>query len=253
MDGHIVFTYSIANFPTLRCLEQIRNDACYHDANVKIVAIGGGFSYGPLGMSHHATEDLAILRALPNMTVVAPGDDWEAASATRELVNTPGTCYLRIDRSSAPATASAGARFEIGRARVVREGHDVTLFSTGGILTAVLEAADRLASQGISCRVVSMHTVKPLDVDAIRGAVVETEAIVTIEEHGLNAGFGSAIAEVCMDLGYRPRTFLRIGLPNRFVSTVGTQDYLRNEYGLDANSIARETARALQTKICTAT
>src|SRR5438132_8604820 len=110
LDGHIVFTYSIANFPTLRCLEQIRNDACYHDANVKVVAIGGGFSYGPLGMSHHATEDLAILRALPNMTVVPPGDDSAAGCATTPLMNTRGTSHLRLDRSSAPDRASAEAR-----------------------------------------------------------------------------------------------------------------------------------------------
>src|SRR5438105_7015646 len=165
LDGHIVFTYSIANFPTLRCLEQIRNDACYHDANVKVVAIGGGFSYGPLGMSHHATEDLAILRAVPNVTVVAPGDDWEAASATTALLKTPGTCYLRLDRSSASTSVAAEATFEIGRARTIRNGSDVTLISTGGILSEVLEAADVLAADHITCRVVSMHTVKPLDIE----------------------------------------------------------------------------------------
>src|SRR5437868_12139385 len=104
LDGHIVFTYSIANFPTLRCLEQIRNDACYHEANVKVVAVGGGFSYGPLGISHHATEDLSIMRALPNMTICAPGDQWEAREATKSLAANPGTCYLRLDKSPAPAT-----------------------------------------------------------------------------------------------------------------------------------------------------
>ena len=249
LDGHIVFTYSIANFPTLRCLEQIRNDACYHNANVKVVAIGGGFSYGPLGMSHHATEDLAILRALPNMTVVAPGDDWEAACATTALLNTPGTCYLRLDRSSASATASVVERFEIGRARTVRNGSDVTLVSTGGILSDVIDAADLLAREQISCRVVSMHTVKPLDIETIREAAQETGGIVTVEEHGLNGGLGSAVAEVCMDFGWLPRMFLRLGLPPEFVSAVGSQAYLRKEHGLDGHSIARQTASALLTAV----
>ena len=249
LDGHIVFTYSIANFPTLRCLEQIRNDACYHDANVKVVAIGGGFSYGPLGMSHHATEDLAILRAVPNVTVVAPGDDWEAASATTALLKTPGTCYLRLDRSSASTSVAAEATFEIGRARTIRNGSDVTLISTGGILSEVLEAADVLAADHITCRVVSMHTVKPLDIETIRTAAQETGGIVTVEEHGLNGGLGSAVAEACMDCGFAPRVFLRVGLRGGFVSTVGSQTYLRKKYGLDGRSIARQTTSALLTRI----
>src|SRR6185437_10903005 len=120
LEGRIVFTYSIANFPSLRCLEQIRNDAAYHDANVKIVSIGSGFSYGQLGISHHATEDISILRALPGLTVVSPADDWEVAGATRALVSTPGTCYLRFDKSKAPETQRENEEFRIGVARTVR-------------------------------------------------------------------------------------------------------------------------------------
>src|SRR6185436_4753277 len=121
IEGRTVFTYSIANFPTLRCLEQIRNDASYHDANVKIVAIGGGFSYGPLGMSHHATEDIAIMRSLP-ITVVAPGCDWEAAEATSAVAAAKGTCYLRLDKSGAEDTQHPGEEFVLGRSRMVRAG-----------------------------------------------------------------------------------------------------------------------------------
>lgn len=130
LEGRIVFTYSIANFSTLRCLEQIRNDAAYHGANVKVVAIGGGFSYGALGISHHATEDIAVMRAMPDVTVVCPGDDWEAAEATSALVSHQGTCYLRLDRSSA-ATPPSSERFELGKARVVAEGNDIALVCTG--------------------------------------------------------------------------------------------------------------------------
>ena len=238
LEGRIVFTYSIGNFPTLRCLEQIRNDAAYHEANVKVVAIGGGFSYGALGMSHHATEDLAILRAI-GLTVVAPGCDWEAAEAVNALVKKAGTCYLRLDRTSAGSTKRSGEKFELGKARVLRSGDDVTLIATGGILETTLAVADRLHSQnGISCRVLSMHTVNPIDVDAVLQAAKETGGIVTVEEHTINVGLGGAVSEVCLDAGVAPRGFSRVALRDGFSSTVGCQAYLRGKYGLDANAIA---------------
>jgi transketolase len=244
LEGRIVFTYSIANFPTLRCLEQIRNDACYHDANVKVVAIGGGFSYGALGISHHATEDLSIMRALPAITVVAPGDDWETAEATSALAATPGTCYLRLDKSSAGDTRRPGERFVLGRARVLREGGDVTLITCGGILQVVLRAAERLAGQGIACRVVSMHTVKPIDAAAIVAAARETGGIVTVEEHTVEGGLGGAVAEVCLDRGAFPGFFRRVGLPGCFSSIVGSQDYLRGRYQMDEESVVRAVREA---------
>ena len=242
MDGRVVFCYSIGNFSTLRCLEQIRNDACYHEANVKIVAVGGGFSYGALGISHHATEDLAIMRALPNITVAAPGDQWEAREATKALAATPGTCYLRLDKSAAPATARAKEVFHIGKARTVREGTDITLISTGGILGAALEAADSLVEQGIACRVLSMHTIKPFDGDAVVRACRETGGIVTVEEHTIHGGLGSLVAETCLDAGVKPNAFRRIGLRAGFSSIVGAQEYLRREYGMDPKSIAKSVA-----------
>jgi transketolase len=151
MEGHTVFTYSIGNFPTLRCLEQIRNDICYHDANVKIVCVGGGMSYGAVGFSHHATEDLAILRSLPGMLVLSPCDLWEAAEASRYLLSHRGPAYLRLDKSTAPVTVRQDEIFRPGSIRTVREGFDVTLAATGGILGEALLAADSLAEQGIHC------------------------------------------------------------------------------------------------------
>jgi transketolase len=239
LEGRIVFTYSIANFATLRCLEQIRNDACYHAANVKIVAVGGGFSYGPLGVSHHATEDLAILRALPDLTVVAPGDDWEAQEATSAITATPGACYLRLDRSSAESTTRPGEVFRIGKARMIRDGQDLTLISTGGMLGTVLRAADQLAQGGLHCRVLSMHTVKPLDDEAVTAAAVETGGVMTVEEHSVDGGLGGAVAEICLEAGTPPATFRRIGLRAGFSSIVGSQDYLRAHYEIDAKSICR--------------
>jgi transketolase len=239
LEGRIVFTYSIANFATLRCLEQIRNDACYHAANVKIVAVGGGFSYGPLGVSHHATEDLGILRALPDLTVVAPGDDWEAEEATSAIVATQGTCYLRLDRSSAESTNHPGEVFRLGRARVLRQGTDLTLIATGGMLGTVLRTADRLAAERIQSRVLSMHTVKPLDEDAVVAAAVETGGLLTVEEHTVHGGLGGAIAECCLEAGTPPAAFRRIGLRAGFSSIVGSQEYLRTHYGLDEETIYR--------------
>ena len=246
MEGRIVFTYSIANFATLRCLEQIRNDAAYHGANVKVVAIGGGFSYGALGISHHATEDIAILRALPDLHVVAPGDDWEASEATAALAATPGTCYLRLDRSSAGGGAREGERFALGRARVLEEGDDVTLIATGGMVGPTLRAAALLRGDGVAARVVSMHTIKPIDREAIVAACAETGGLVTVEEHTVDGGLGSAVAEVCADEGAWPKAFRRVGLRAGFSSIVGSQDYLRAAYGLDEESIRANAISAVE-------
>jgi len=245
LDGFRPFAYSIAPFATLRCFEQIRNDICYHGANVKIVCVGGGMSYGPVGFSHHATEDLAILRSLPGMLVLSPGDLWEAAEAARYLVSHRGPAYLRLDKSAAPSTAQPGETFQSGRIRTVREGSDVTLAATGGILGEAILAADALVQHGIFCRVLSVHTVKPIDTDALIAAASETGGIVSIEEHTVDGGLGGAIAEVLMDAGVFPRFFARMGLRNTFSSVVGSQQYLRKVYSLDAAAIARTVSAKL--------
>lgn len=246
LEGHSVFTYSIGNFPTLRCLEQIRNDICYHGANVTIVCVGGGMSYGPVGMSHHATEDLAILRSLPGLEVFAPGDLWEASEASRHLASRPhGPAYLRLDKSTAKPTVRPGEVFWPGFIRTVREGSDVTLAAAGGILGEALLAADQLAEQGVRCRVLSVHTVKPLDTATLSIAAAETQGIVSIEEHAVDGGLGGAIAEALMEAGISPGFFVRIGLRNTFSSVVGSQAYLRTVYSIDAASIVRTVSLKL--------
>lgn len=244
LEGHKVYTYSIANFTTLRCLEQIRNDICYHDADVTVVSVGGGFSYGQLGMSHFATEDIAILRALPNMRVVAPTDPWEAAELTMQLAALPGPKYLRLDKGSAglPATPSD---VTFGKARLVRDGKDATLIATGAILREALAAADRLAADGIEARVLAIHTVKPLDADAVLDAARQTGAVFTVEEHTVIGGLGSAIAECCLEAGVAPAVFRRVGLRDVYPSVVGDQDYLRKAYDMDAEAIVRIVREAL--------
>lgn len=248
LEGRIVFTYSLGNFPTLRCLEQIRNDACYHGANVKIVTVGGGMSYGAVGASHHATEDLAILRALPDTTVVCPGDLWEVEQATRDMVDRPGVTYFRLDKSAAPPTRRKNEIFSFGRARRVVDGSDATLIATGGILEEALKAAVVLRLHGVQVRVLSCHTVKPLDLDSIMDASRETAGIVTVEEHTVDGGLGGAVAEALLEAGGRPGFFVRIGLRSGFSSIVGSQQYLRSAYGVDAESIVRVVSARVRSK-----
>lgn len=237
-SGKISFTYSIANFPTVRCLEQIRNDICYHEANVKIVSVGGGFAYGAQGYTHHGIEDLAIMRVMPGMTVVAPGDPVEARLATRAIVAQPGPCYLRLGKAGEPQVHAAEPPFTLGRAIAVRAGRDVTLISTGGMLRQTLAAADRLAEDGIAARVLSMHTLKPLDQEAVRAAARETQAVVTVEEHRRTGGLGSAVAEVLAESSGGRTRFARWAVPDELQHDIGSQEYLLQRCG-DLSALVR--------------
>ncbi len=245
LEGKKVVTYSIGNFPTLRCLEQIRNDACYHDANIVIVASGGGFSYGSLGMSHHATEDLSILRSLPNMTIVAPCTLKETGDAITAMIKNGGVGYLRLDKTNAEATYIESP-FIIGKARRYENGDDITLIATGGILGDTNIASAELRKRGINSRVVGMHSIKPIDKNEIIDAAINTGGIVTIEEHNKDGGLGSAICEVCMDNSVMPKKFFRIGLDNIYSSIVGSQQYLRSQYGMDSKAIVKKVIDLLK-------
>jgi transketolase len=249
--GKIVFTYSIANFPTLRCLEQIRNDVCYHNVNVKVVSVGGGLGYGSLGVTHHATEDIAVMRSLPNMTVVAPGDAIEVELATRALAAQPGPAYLRLGRSGEPRVHHSEIDFQIGKAITVREGEDVCLIAAGGLLFNAIESAELLSRKGIEARVLSMHTIKPLDIEAILAATRETQAIFTIEEHSILGGLGSAVAEVLAESAERKVVFKRLGLPPTFTNEVGNQDYLLSKYSLSPQGILATLEPILEPLVAT--
>jgi transketolase len=229
--GKVVFVYSIANFPTLRCLEQVRNDVCYHEADVKVVAVGGGFTYGSQGYTHHGVEDLAILRSLPGMTVVAPGDPVETRLATQALARRRGPCYLRLGKAKEPVVHAADPPFEIGRAIAVRPGRDVTLLSTGGMLKETVTVAERLAGLGVEARVLSVHTVKPLDEEAVLRAARETGGLVTVEEHSVTGGLGSAVADALAVAGARPGFFRKFGVPDALYHRVGSQEYMRQLAG----------------------
>jgi transketolase len=235
--GKIVFTYSIGNFSTLRCLEQIRNDICYHRADVKIVSVGGGFAYGALGMTHHAVEDLAMMRVLPGMVVVAPGDPFEAEQATRAVVAQPGPCYLRLGRAGEPPIHGPSAVFKLGRAIRVREGRALTIISSGGLLETGLQVAELLSAAGIDARVVSMHTLKPLDEAEIVSAAAETGAIATLEEHSVIGGLGSAVAEILAESGGARGRLKRFGAASAFADEVGSQEYMRAVHGLSPSAV----------------
>lgn len=245
LEGKTVFTYSIGNFPTLRCLEQIRNDCAYHNANVKVVCIGGGFVYGSLGMSHQATEDLAILRALPDVVVMAPADLVEAEEATKAIAAYPGTCYLRLGRGGEKRIHEKIENFQIGKAIKVRDGKRVAIFSTGAIFDEVRDAYEMLIEKGYDPAVYTFPTVKPLDKEVIKACNRDFDLIVSCEEHNIVGGFGGAVAEVMAEMKQKKAYLLRIGLNDEYSGRVGNQKYLRDQYGLSAAKIAARIEEAL--------
>lgn len=251
LEGKIVFTYSIGNFPTLRCLEQIRNDCAYHNANVKIVCVGGGFVYGSLGMSHQATEDIAVMRALPNVSVFCPGDLVEAKEVTKALVDYPGTCYLRLGRGGEKQIHKEIPDFQLGQAIKVQKSQSnikvAAIFSTGAILDEVTDAVDILEKNGIGMAQFSVPSVKPLDTEMILKCAEKYSYIITVEEHNIIGGFGSAVAELLAENKTNAR-LLKIGINDTYCDVVGNQAYLRNKYGLDAVHISNKVRNFINEK-----
>lgn len=236
--GNIVFTYSIGNFATLRCIEQIRNDICYHSANVKIIAVAGGFSYGQLGMSHHATEDIAMMRSLPNMQVFVPADPEEAHACIAEAVQTDGPCYLRLARRGEPVLYQKTDQFDITKIQTVRLGKDAALLVCGPLLQNGLAAADCLEKAGISIGVFSVPCIKPIDWDTLSGVAASYPLLVTLEEHEITGGLGGAVAEVLGEIQGSRARLCRLGLQDIYPSIVGSHQYLCDYYGLSPEKIA---------------
>ena len=244
LEGKTVFTYSIGNFPTLRCIEQIRNDCAYHGANVNIVCVGGGFVYGSLGMSHHATEDLSTMRSLPDVAVFAPADKVEASAVAKAVAEYPGTCYIRLGRGGEKVIREDIGEFKVGKAIPVCEGTRVAIFSTGDIAGEVMKAKAILESQGITPTIYTFPTVKPIDADTVRACAASHELIVTCEEHSVVGGFGSAVAEVLAEMNNAPR-LVRVGIDDTYCAIVGDQNHLRDHYGLAGEQIAERIAKEL--------
>lgn len=238
LSGKCVFTYSIGSFSTLRCIEQIRNDVCYHNANVKIVALAAGFAYGVLGMSHHATEDIACMRSLPNITVFSPCDPFETREVTKAAIKMNTPCYIRLGRGGEQNLWDNFGSFEIGKAYQMSKGNTIVIFSTGSITKEAKSAVSELAKENIFVSLYSFPTIKPIDANLIKACAKDYKIIITLEEHQRCGGFGSAVSEVLSEIPSHAK-LIRMGLDNTFASVVGDTDYLRSFYGLDAKSIIK--------------
>lgn len=240
-------TYTIASFVTVRCLEQIRIDVCYHNLPVIIVGVGAGLSYAELGATHHSCEDIAMMRVLPNMTVVCPGDAVEVRLTLAAAFKHGGPVYLRLGKKNEPIIHKDDPDFQIGKGIIIREGgEEVCLLSTGNILPVVMEAANILAAQGIDAQVVSMHTVKPLDERLLKNVFSQFEIVATVEEHSLIGGLGSSVAEWLSNQRSRKAELLRFGVKDEFIHGAGKQKAVRHAVGIDAEFISSEIRRIRQ-------
>lgn len=233
MEGYNVYIYSIGNFPTLRCMEQIRYDICYHNVNVKIIAVGGGYAYASLGASHHATEEIGMLRTIPNMMVCSPGDPEEMRAITRFTSNHTGPCYIRIGKAGEPEVHqklnSSIKTINGGDILNVISGKDVAVFSSGAMLDY---SANYILNNKLNASLYSFPFIKPLNIELLINIIQRYKRIITIEEHQLNCGFGSSILEHINDLKEKNIQITypeikRIGINNTFYSVAGTQEYLR--------------------------
>ena len=239
LEGNTVFIYSIGNFPTLRCIEQIRNDICYHNANVKILAVGSGFAYGTLGMTHHATEDLAIMRAMPNMRVFVPCDSVSAEAIAEDICKIQGPCYVRLERGGEPVVFDKDEQFIIGGLKELRKGKGIAIITIGTVINEALKAADELLKENKEISVYSVYSLKPINKEQILKIAENNQYIITVEEHQITGGLGSTIAEIIAENNVNTK-LIRLGLEDEFTSVVGNQEYLREVYKLDSSTLQKE-------------
>ena len=244
MSGLRPVAYTIVPFLTTRCLEQIRIDLCYHRVPAILVGVGGGLSYASLGATHHSCEDIAFMRILPEMTVLCPGDSWEVRAALRAALKHDGPVYIRIGKKGEPLVHREVPAFVIGKAIVLSEGADVCLLSTGNVLPLAVKAGELLRARGVSARVVSFHTVKPLDEELLLDSFSRFKAVVTIEEHSRLGGFGGSVAEWLADHPGLKARLVRVGTEDAFLHEVGEQDFARERCGLTPGAIADKAASA---------
>ncbi|MBU1863851.1 MAG: hypothetical protein KKH94_09335 [Candidatus Omnitrophica bacterium] len=237
LSGKMVFCYSIIPFLIMRCFEHIRVDICNHNVNVRLMGVGAGLVYGLEGLTHHATEDVALMRTLPNMTIVAPGDPYESESSIKASIKHNGPLYIRLGKAGEPAVHKASPRFDIGKGIVVIEkGTDVCMIASGTLLYNAKVAAEKLIDRGIGVRLISMHTIKPIDKQLIVKCSKKFGSIVTIEEHSIIGGLGDAVGDVLLEKQYTG-VFRKIGLPDAFNQYVGRNQYLLQQYNLDSAGI----------------
>lgn len=241
LEGFKVYVYGIGNFPTIRCLEQIRNDICYHNATVTILATGGGFAYGQLGMSHHATEEVAAMRSFENMQLYMPADPMEAIAALDDAYTHMGPSYIRLGRGRDAKIYDSDVKINVSKAIKIKDAEQITIFASGTILSEAIKAVEQeLADRGRKVGLFSFPRVKPLDIETVQNVAQNSRVIITIEEHSTIGGFGSAVAEVVAGMEGNRATVVRLGLDDCFTSIVGSQDYLRECYGISAKKIVEK-------------
>jgi transketolase len=246
MEGRVVYLNTIATFLSRRCYEQVAVDLCLHNVNVRLLASGGGCVYAPLGPTHLAIEDIAIMRALPNMTVVAPADEVEMVRFMRASLDHDGPIYTRIAKGHDPVVTTDPGPFVIGKAVPMRDGDDALIVTTGVCLQVALAAAEKLAVAGVDAGILHFPTVKPLDVEALHAAVERVPVVVSAEEHTVLGGLGSAVAESLAEAGLLDgRRFKRFGLPDVFPDVYGDQNGMMRKYGISAEGIAEQVRRML--------
>ncbi|MBZ9609260.1 transketolase family protein [Clostridium estertheticum] len=244
--GKIPFASTFAIFAAGRAFEQIRNSICYPKLNVKICATHAGLTVGEDGASHQAIEDIALMRSIPNMVVISPSDDVETEAAIKAIIKYHGPCYVRLGRSGVcTVNDDPEYKFELGKAVTLRKGHDATIIATGIMVDAALEAYNILAEEGIKVRVINIHTIKPIDEEAIIVAARETGLIVTAEEHSIIGGLGSAVAEVVTT--NHPVPVMRVGVKDTFGES-GKPEELLKAYGLTTDEIVKALKKGLSLK-----
>jgi len=247
LEGKIIYVNTIATFITRRCFEQIVLDLCLHNVKVRLIGNGGGLVYAPLGPTHLATEDVAILRALPRMTIIAPADADEMRRLMPQTVDHEGPIYIRLGKGYDPIVTTDEAPFEIGKAIPMRTGSDALIISTGICLKLALEAHDRLKADSIAATVLHVPTIKPLDTEAIMRYAADVRAIVSVEEHTILGGLGSSVAELVAEANFDPaKRFKRIGLPDEFPDEYGSQNSLMERYGVTSDTIVSTLTRMLE-------
>lgn len=248
MEGYIPYVNTIATFLTRRCYEQVAIDLCAHNLPVRLIASGGGVVYAPLGPTHLAIEDIAIMRALPNMTVIAPADAEEMTRLMGRTLDWPGPMYIRLGKGGDPVVSSEAARFDVGKAIMMRPTGRILAVTTGVMTARVLEAADLLAQRGVSMGVLHCHTIKPLDDALIVAAARDVDLVVTIEEHSAVGGLGSAVADA-LALARVLKPALRLSLPDAFFKDYGSQDHLLRLARLTPPQIAEDITVALSGEV----
>ncbi len=246
--GKIPFAYTIACFVTMRAFEQIRNDVCLQKTNVKLVGVGAGFVYSNLGPTHHATKDIAIMRVLPNMTIFSPASPLEARKVTFAAAQVNGPVYIRLATGGTPEIYKNDYEFKVGRGITLKEGTDISIIATGGIIHEVISAVKTLEDSGISVRLINIHTIKPIDKDIILRAAFETGVILTVEEHSILGGLGSLVAEVLLENNTFPIRFKRLGLNDVFPSGYGSYQDMKEMNGLSKNDIIGEVKVLFENK-----